>query len=224
MKESQRKGFCSRHLSDKKEPKTSRSSSNSRPPSSVASDVTTTPIPPSPHMSTLTAQERDAASVLMSLKNTPSRSATPASGRPSQIIFIKFLIIYMNSLFSTFFSGVCIPPLTPGLYSTSPSPVGNRGMSPARRFTPQVGYQPLPQQPCGVGRSSITPTHNRNQSFRTPGSNRIDQTNDSGLESLGKFRIFQKFPKLNSIIQVRHLIHTDLTLARQVAKGRPRRQ
>ena len=95
MKESQRKGFCSRHLSDKKEPKTSRSSSNSRPPSSVASDVTTTPIPPSPHMSTLTAQERDAASVLMSLKNTPSRSATPASGRLSQIFFIKFF----NSLY-----------------------------------------------------------------------------------------------------------------------------
>ena len=30
MKESQRKGFCSRHLSDKKEPKASRSSSTSR--------------------------------------------------------------------------------------------------------------------------------------------------------------------------------------------------
>ena len=96
-------------------------------------------------------------------------------------------------------------------------------MSPARRFTPQVGYQPLPQQPCGVGRSSITPTHNRNQSFRTPGSNRIDQTNDSGLESLGKTNnIIENFNFF--LIQVRRLTRTDPILAQLVARGQPHRQ
>lgn len=161
MKESQRKGFCSRHLSDKKEPKASRSSSTSRPPSSVASDVTTTPIPvgPSPHPSSLSAQEREAAQVLITLKNTPSRSVTPASG-------------------------VCQPPLTPGLYSPSPSQY--RGTSPARgrvvfnALPQQQQHQHQQQQHCQQQRAnSITP------SFRTPVRITDQSANDSGIDSVG---------------------------------------
>ena len=153
MKESQRKGFCSRHLSDKKEPKASRSSSTSRPPSSIASDVTTTPIPalgPSPHPS-LSAQEREAAQVLITLKNTPSRSVTPASG-------------------------VCQPPLTPGLYSPSPSQY--RGTSPARGRVGTGPYNQVPQQ-CQQRANSITP------SFRTPVRITDQSRNDSGIHSVG---------------------------------------
>ena len=54
-----------------------------------------------------------------------------------------------------------------------------RGMSPARVRT----QQQYPIQACQRA-NSITPTL-RGQSFRTP--NRIDQSNDSGLDSLGWF-------------------------------------
>jgi hypothetical protein len=92
---------------------------------------------------------------LITLKNTPSRSVTPASG-------------------------VCQPPLTPGLYSPSPSQY--RGTSPARGRVVfnQVPQQQHQQQHCQQQRAnSITP------SFRTPVRITDQSANDSGLDSLG---------------------------------------
>lgn len=155
IKESQRKGFCSRHLTDNKRSDTKRVS---RPPSTTeppqnnqSANSSGQSGQPSIHC---TAQEVEAASILISLKNTPSRSATPHQGIS---------------------------------YSPSPSPI-NRGLSPAARLTGRTPNLLNTPSLNNSGRSSsITPDlpslNSSRQSFRTP--NRINQSHDSGLDSLG---------------------------------------
>ena len=99
IKESQRKGFCSRHLTDNKRSDTKRVSrppSTTEPPQNNQSGSSGQGGQPSIHC---TAQEVEAASILISLKNTPSRSATPHQEWFQIILGILLLLTYIGSIY-----------------------------------------------------------------------------------------------------------------------------